>query len=165
MGNFTGYFGVWPLKLDEKYRVTVPAKLRDIMKANDFDSWFMAPGDNGTIFLFDRDGWNNLRHNAGKAGMNDSQALDFRRMFFSLAEEARPDPQGRMPLPQHLREHAGIQRDAVIIGVDDHLEVWQKEAWEAFKSRNTALYEQLAPPLFAIRGTASAATEKGGQDA
>ena len=158
----TGYFGEWFVKLDEKSRLTVPSRIRDIMRVCSFDSWFLAPGDNQSILLFDREGWAHLRQNAGKAGQSETEALAFRRIFFSLAEESRPDPQGRMPLPEHLRNHAGINKEAVVIGVDDHLEVWNREAWDAFKKRNTGLYDQLAPPLFAIKGN-GAATEKGGQ--
>ena len=167
LGNmvaFIGYFGEWILKLDEKFRIVIPSRLRESARAFGFDSWYLAPGDNQTILLFDRDGWNLLRQNAGKAGADDAQALAFRRMFFSLAEDARPDPQGRMPLPQHLREHARLEKEVVLIGVDDHLEIWNKAAWDAFKKRNTALYEELAPPLFAIRANNGAATEKGGQN-
>ncbi len=159
-----GYFGEWTLKLDDKARMTVPSRIRDIMRVFSFDSWFLAPGDNQSILLFDREGWGTLRKNAGRAGQTEEEALAFRRIFFSLSEESRPDPQGRMPLPEHLRKHAGIDKEVVVIGVDDHLEVWNKEAWEAFKKRNTALYEQLAPPLFAIRGNNGATTEKGGQN-
>jgi len=159
----TAYFGEWTVKLDEKSRITVPSRIRDIMRVFSFDSWFMAPGDNQSIFLFDREGWANLRHNAGKAGQSDEESLAFRRIFFSLTEESRPDPQGRMPLPEHVRKHAAIEKEAVVIGVDDHLEVWNREVWNAFKSRNTGLYDQLAPPLLSIRGNNGASTGKGGE--
>lgn len=156
MAGLIGYFGMHDVKLDDKFRMVMPSRIREAARANGTDTWYMAPGDNHSILLFDRDGWIALRQNAGQTGEDHAQALAFRRMFFSLAEDARPDPQGRMPLPQHLREHAGIQKEAVVIGVDDHLEVWDKAAWEAFKKRNTSLYEELAPPLFAHRATASA---------
>ncbi|NUM56086.1 MAG: hypothetical protein HUU46_20795 [Candidatus Hydrogenedentes bacterium] len=158
MAGLTGYYGLWDVKLDEKCRIVMPSRIRETARAMGHDTWYMAPGDNHSILLFDRDGWVALRQNAGRTGDDHAQALAFRRMFFSLAEDARPDPQGRMPLPQHLREHAGIQKDAVVIGVDDHLEVWDKAAWAEFKRRNTSLYEELAPPLFASRGTVGAAT-------
>jgi MraZ protein len=158
MSATTGYFGTFDVKLDEKSRIVVPSRIRETARVLGHDTWYMAPGDNHSILLFDRDGWNALRQNAGKTGGDHAQALAFRRMFFSLSEDARPDPQGRMPLPQHLREHAGINKDAVVIGVDDHLEVWDKATWSAFMKKNSPVYEELAPPLFASCGTVGATT-------
>ncbi|GMU92281.1 MAG: transcriptional regulator MraZ [Candidatus Hydrogenedentota bacterium] len=156
--TFTGYTGEAVTKLDEKGRITIPSKIRDVMRVIGHDTWYLAPGDNNTVLMFHRDGWNDLRERVTASTSDETQLLAFQRMFFGLATDARPDPQGRMPLANHLREHARIDKEAVVVGVNDHLEVWNKEAWDAFKSKNKSLYEQMAPPLFAKRVSAAVAT-------
>jgi MraZ protein len=124
----------------------------------------MARGFNHSIVLFHRDEWNKIRKQAGRHSAMDGKTLAFRRLFFSSVAEARPDPQGRMAVPQHLREYAGIDKEAVLIGVEDHLELWDKDAWRKFQESNDAGYEDMAAPVFATRELETAATAKGGQE-
>ena len=53
-----------------------------------------------------------------------------------------------MPVPQHLRDHAGLEKEAVLIGVEDHLELWSKDAWRAFQDMKEAEYKEMASQLF-----------------
>jgi MraZ protein len=158
------YYGEAVTKLDDKGRVTVPRRIRETMDHEGHLIWYMARGFNHSIFLFHRDEWNKIRKQAGRHSAMDGKTLAFRRMFFSSVAEARPDPQGRMAVPQHLREYAGIDKEAVLIGVEDHLELWDKDAWRTFQESNDAGYEDMAAPVFATRELETAATVKGGLD-
>ncbi len=152
------YFGESVAKLDEKSRITVPRRTRDTMEVEGHAIWYMTRGYDKSIFLFHRDAWNEIRTLASKHPSMDGKSLDFRRYFFSGVTEVRPDPQGRMAVPQHLREYAGIDKEAVLIGVDDHLELWNREAWRAFQDTMGEGFKEMASALFSQREAAGAAT-------
>lgn len=158
------YFGEYQTKLDDKARITVPRRIRESMDVYGHAVWYMTRGFDHCIFLFHRDGWNEIRSQASRYSSMNAEALDFRRLFFGSVAEAKPDSQGRMAVPPHLREHAGLNKDVVLIGVDDHIELWSPEAWRTFREASEAKYREMAAPLFAGDGAEAAATEKGGQD-
>ncbi len=91
----------------------------------------------------------------------DAKALDFRRLFFGGASETQVDGQGRLTIPQYLRAYGGldVDPDAVMIGVNDHLEIWSKSAWEAFQASNLADIKAMATDLFRPTEAAVAAAE------
>jgi len=145
------YFGEAQTHLDNKGRMTLPRRFRDIMHVLGHEMWLMTRGFDNCVFLFHRDAWNSIRDQVSKYSAMNAKAVDFRRLFFGSVAEGRPDRQGRMALPTHLREYAGLTEDAneaVVVGVDDHLELWSLRAWRAFKDRNDAAYKEMAAQLF-----------------
>jgi MraZ protein len=156
------YYGESTSRLDEKGRITVPRKMRDTMDVLGHAIWYMTRGFDQCIFLFHRDEWNRIRAQMSRRPAMNAQALDVRRLFFSGVAEVRPDNQGRMALPEHLREHAGIDREVVVIGVDQHIELWDKETWRAYTHAKMAEYKDMATDLF--MGSETAEMEKGGPD-
>jgi len=157
------YFGEALTKLDDKGRITVPRRVRETMNAHGHAVWYMTRGFDGCIFLFNRDEWNEIRATAGRHGPMNARSLDFRRMFFGSVSEVKPDGQGRMPVASYLREHADLDRDAVLVGVDDHLELWNKDAWQEFLRSREDGYKEMANALFSEGETLEAATEKGAE--
>ena len=157
------YYGEHVTKLDDKGRITVPRRMRETMDVLGHAIWYMTRGFDRCIFLFPRESWAAIRKQVGKFSSMDAKVLDFRRLLFSSVAEAKPDGQGRLMVQPHLREHAGLDREAVVIGVDDHLEIWSKEAWEAFVERNQAEYKEMAGPVFSGMEAEEAETEKGGE--
>jgi MraZ protein len=85
--------------------------------------------------------------------------LDFRRLFLGSVAKVKLDRQGRLAVPAHLREYAGIDREAVLLGVEDHLELWSKEVWRDFQKRQAADYKAMAAELFGMAPKGSAANE------
>ena len=156
------YFGESISRLDDKGRVTVPRRIRETMEANEHLLWYMTRGFDRSIFLFHRDAWKKIREQAGQGSPIDANVLDFRRLFFSSVAEVRPDAQGRIPVPQHLQDHAGIDKEVVLIGVDDHLELWSKENWQAYLERMDAEYKRMAAGVFSRVNGGETDTEKGG---
>ena len=112
----------------------------------------MTRGFDNCVFMFHRDAWNRIRQQADRYSSMNARALDFRRLFFGSVAEGRPDRQGRVAVPSHLREHAGLgeeANEAVVIGVDDHLEIWSLNAWRAFQKSKEAEFKEMATQLFA----------------
>ena len=161
------YFGESQTRLDDKGRITVPRRMRDTMRVLGHDVWYMTQGFDHAVFLFHRDEWNKIRGQVSRYSSMDARALDFRRLLFGSVAEVRVDRQGRVPVAPHLREHAGLDEkgdsEAVLIGVDDHLELWSKNAWRAFKDSQEADFKEMATRLFVgEQGGDAPSEEKGG---
>ncbi len=155
------YFGESISKLDDKGRITVPRRIRETMDVLGHAVWYMTRGYDHSIFLFHRDEWNDLRKQMGRFSPMDTHTLDLRRYFYSGVAEVRPDPQGRIPVPQHLRDHARIDKEAVLIGVGEHLELWNTDAWRAFVDGKDETYRDMAGAVFSAVETGDAETERG----
>ncbi len=156
------YIGTAETVLDAKHRITVPRRVRETMEVLGHALWYMARGFDHSIFLFPRDEWNKIRDQVKQYSSMDTRALDFRRLFFASVTEVRPDRQGRMPVPPHLRAYARLDRDAVLIGVDDHLELWSRDAWRAFQEQQEPEFKAMAAQLFAGDKQLSNSTEESG---
>jgi MraZ protein len=112
--------------LDDKNRVTLPAKFRAAFAAG----VVLTRGMDGCLYAYRRDDWDRLVE--GRLAGLDPLSKEGRRMqrfFFSGAAEAELDRQGRVMIPAALIEHAGLGREVVVAGVRDHLEIWDRGAW------------------------------------
>ena len=111
--------------LDDKHRLTLPAKLR----ADFEDGVVVTRGLDGCLYAYPRPAWAQL---AERIQTLDPLAEDSRRMrrhFFSGAAHGELDKQGRMVIPAGLLEGAGITREVTVAGVFDHLEIWDRAMW------------------------------------
>ena len=153
------YFGESQTSVDDKGRIAVPMHFRAIMEVHDHDVWYMTRGFDGAVFLFHRDKWNELSKPVEGFASLDPEMLDFRRLFIGSVAKAKRDRQGRLAIPTHLREYAGIDREAVLIGVDDHLELWSRAGWRAFQERQAEQYKAMAARLFGKPASRAAETQ------
>jgi MraZ protein len=111
--------------LDDKNRLTLPAKLREQLG----DHVVITRGMDGCLYVYARDAWDAL---AARIGGLDSLSVDTRRMqrhFFVNATAADLDKQGRVVIPSLLLQREGIGRDVTVTGVGDHLEIWDRATW------------------------------------
>ena len=109
-----------------KGRLNFPAKLREEMGER-----FILSRGNGDrcINAYSKEAFALLSEKLKQYPV--SQAKMLRRYLFAGAAEAEPDKQGRIVIPQNLREFAGLEKDVVIIGADDHCEIWDKSEYDA----------------------------------
>jgi len=112
--------------LDDKNRVTLPAKFRQAFA----EGVFVARGIDPCLLVFPPDGWHRLVEGQME-GLNpfSREARQMSRYLFAGAIETELDRQGRVMLPSSLVEHARLGREVVVAGVRDHLELWAPEAW------------------------------------
>lgn len=146
--GFRVYYGEAHTVLDEKGRITVSRKFRETMEVLGHVLWYMTRGYDGSIFIFPKEQWDAIRAQAARHSSMDARAIDFRRMFFGSVAEVRPDRQGRMTVPPHLREHAKVEKEAVLIGCDDHLELWSRDGWRQYQEGMEAAYKEMGSELF-----------------
>jgi MraZ protein len=112
--------------IDDKNRLTLPAKFRRAF----VDGVVVTRGMDGCLYAYPRAEW---ERRAAEIGSLDDLSPDSRvmkRFFFSGAAVDQPDRQGRISVPTALARHAGLKRDVVVAGVYDHVEIWDRGAWE-----------------------------------
>ena len=153
------YYGEAHTSVDERGRLNVPKDFRLQMDANDHDTWFVTRGFDGALFFFEKASWEALLKETKTSATLDPRMLDFRRFLLGGATKVKRDGQGRLMIPGPLREFAGVEREAVLLGVEDHLECWSKKNWLAFQQRQAEDYKAMAAELFGARNSEAVATE------
>jgi len=110
--------------LDIKGRVNFPVKIREGLG----ERFILTRGLDSCLFVYSGEGWSELEDKLQALPMSKSR--DVQRFFFASAVEVEPDKQGRILIPQNLRDYAGLERDIIIIGVSGRAEIWNRERWE-----------------------------------
>lgn len=123
--------GEYQHSIDPKGRVIVPARFREDLG----DGFFVTKGLDGCLFVLSPKEWSKLEARIG--AMPISKARGLQRFFFSGAVEAQPDRQGRILLPQPLRDYAGLTKDVTFIGASNRAEIWDTDRWISFNSTLT----------------------------
>lgn len=123
--------GEYQHNMDLKGRVTVPSKFREDLG----DTFYVCKGLDGCLFVLSRAQWDNLVEKVGSLPLAQGKAIQ--RFFFSGAAEVEPDKQGRILIPQNLREHAGLEKDVTVIGAAVRAEIWDTARWNAYNQNQT----------------------------
>lgn len=137
--------GEFEQRIDEKNRVTIPARLRDHFA----DGVFVTRGLDRCLSVFTRDGWEAfVASQTGRLDPFSREARQLQRYLYGGAVEAEMDRQGRVALPAPLLQHAELDRDIVVAGVRDRLEIWNRSAWrrafDEFEGSVQGVAERLA---------------------
>ena len=123
--------GEYQHNIDTKGRVIVPARFREDLG----EHFYITKGLDGCLFVLSPEEWTRLQ-NKVKA-MPISKARGLQRFFFSGAAEVEPDKQGRILIPQVLRDHAQLTKDVTFIGTSSRAEIWDSKHWNEFNSTLT----------------------------
>jgi MraZ protein len=127
------FLGEYDHALDERGRVTLPRKIRQELEEREV---VLSRGFDTCIFGFDRESWEKEATKQLEAPVTEEKARAIRRYMFAGAEKVEVDKLGRVLLPALLKEYAKIGRDVMVIGAGDHFEIWDKQKWEAYESKN-----------------------------
>ena len=125
------FFGRFEHTIDEKGRLTIPSKHRDSLG----DGLVITRGIDRCLYIFPLEEWEDLSHKIRQLPMTDLDSRAFVRFLFSEASDAIPDRQGRVVIPGHLREYACLGSDVVVAGSFNHLEVWDRDAYQEVNSK------------------------------
>lgn len=123
--------GEYQHNIDVKGRVAVPSKFRDDLG----EQFYITKGLDDCLFVLPLSEWTCLEEKI--RSMPLSKARGLQRFFFSGAAEVQPDKQGRILIPQQLREHANLDKEVTIIGTLSRVEIWNTEKWKDFSSNLT----------------------------
>lgn len=122
--------GEYSHNLDAKGRVSVPAKFREDLG----HTFIVTKGLDNCLFAYSKEEWKTFEEKLKNLPLTNMNARNFIRFFFSGATECEIDKQGRINIPQNLREYASLSKDVYIIGVSTRVEIWDKEKWDNYTS-------------------------------
>ncbi len=137
------FTGEYQHSLDGKGRVIIPSRLREGMG----DCFVITRGLDHCIFVYPSSEWVRLEQKLKKAPMTKRDSRAFNRLIFSGAMEMEADKQGRVLIPQYLREYAEIEKDVVFIGAGERVEIWSEPAWRKYFVEVDGNYEELAEKM------------------
>ena len=120
------FMGEYNHTVDEKGRLIIPVKFRDELGSE----FVVTKGLDGCLFAYDLTEWRVLEEKLRALPLTNKDARAFARFMLGGAASVEIDKQGRILLPQVLRNFAGLEKDVVLIGVASRIEIWNKEKWE-----------------------------------
>lgn len=120
------FMGEYNHTVDAKGRLIVPSKFRE----NLGDEFVVTKGLDGCLFVYDNNEWTAFEEKLKTLPLTNKEARQFVRFFLAGAASLEVDKQGRILLPANLREFAGLDKEAVLIGVASRIEIWSKERYE-----------------------------------
>jgi MraZ protein len=138
--------GTHPRTLDDKNRVGLPKKIRE--QLGDPTTLFVTPGPDQCLWLYTQAGLEQLAEKLDQTPATDAEARVFRRLYFAQTEAVDIDRAGRILIPERLIPFAGIRHEVVLIGVRDHLELWDAERWQQYSSQNAPRFDAVAEGAF-----------------
>jgi MraZ protein len=137
------FIGEYTHNLDLKGRLAVPAKFRAQLK----EGAVVTKGLDDCLFLYPKSEWEEIASKLSKLPFSQGKARALNRMMLAGAMEVEFDAQGRITLPEYLREYAGLDKKSVIAGLYDRLEIWNQEAWDKYKKGTEAGSSEIAEAL------------------
>lgn len=140
------FIGEYRHTLDDKNRISLPAKFRKELGKK----VVVTRGLENCLFLFTHKAWEAISNETSKLGHMQMDSRGFNRFLFSGAMEADVDGNGRILIPDYLKEFAGVKNAVTFAGVHNRIEIWEEKRWENYKKRIETEAEAMAEKLSQI---------------
>ncbi len=137
------FIGEFKHSIDDKGRVAIPAKFREAFKVGAI----VTRGLDRCLFIFEKKEWDALAEKIKSLPISQANSRAFSRLMLGGAMEVNLDVQGRILLPDYLREYGGLKKQTVIAGLYNRLEIWDEESWKKYKDKTEASSEDIAENL------------------
>ncbi len=137
------FLGEYEHTLDAKGRVILPARFRDRLTSG----LVFAPGQDRCIDVYPVATFERRVEELRSLPREDQRARAYLRVFLAGAHQDTPDGQGRVTVPQRLREYADLERDLTVVGSDEKVEVWDRETWESYREGAESQFADLDTPF------------------
>ena len=138
------FMGEFTCKIDEKGRFMLPAKFREILQEDEF---VITRGLDNSIDLFPSNEWVNIENELRKLKRTDSKHRAYHRFVLSAATKLTVDKQGRVNLPNSLVEHAKINKNIIVTGMVDKIEIWSEEVWKEYINKTESSIEEIVEEI------------------
>jgi MraZ protein len=138
--------GTYPRSLDDKKRIALPKRVREELSQP--ETLYVTPGPDQCLWLFTQAGLDALAAKLDQSPATDAEARVFRRLYFAQTEAVDVDRAGRILISERLIQFASLQREVVLIGVRDHLELWESGRWQQYLSQNAPRFDAVAEGAF-----------------
>jgi MraZ protein len=136
--------GSYHRSLDEKLRIAIPKGIRQAYQGDAMGIVYVAPGTDGSLALYPEAAFGRLAGQIAEASPTEADVRAFARLFYAQAQRVQADRQGRIRIPAELAQLAGIQREVVLLGVGDHMELWDEQSWSAYRDEKQVHYDEIA---------------------
>jgi MraZ protein len=147
-GDYQVFLGTHEPRLDDKGRLVLPAKFREPLALG----IVITKGQDRSLILWPMQQFTAYAKKLREASRNDAKVRSYLRVFFSSAFDEQPDKQGRITIPNTLREYAQLDRELVVVGADTTIEIWEPGAWreylEVAEPKFAHTQEEVAPGIF-----------------
>ena len=121
------FMGKYNHTIDPKGRLSIPSKYREVLG----DEFVVSKGMDGCLYVYANDDWKVFEGKLASLPLMSEEARQFARFFLSGAQYVTVDKQGRILMPQDLRDFAGLEKDVVLAGMGGRIEIWSLERWNA----------------------------------
>lgn len=137
------FIGEYKHTLDEKGRLAIPAKFRNILKKGAV----VTKGLDNCLFLYSKEQFDQIAKKFAALPLSQAKARAFARHMLAGAMDVEFDNQGRITLPEYLRTFSGLQKGIIIAGLYNHLEIWNETAWNEYKEESEKNSNAIAEEL------------------
>src|ERR1700736_1992613 len=134
--------GTYPRTRDDKKRLGLPKRVRE--QLGEPETVFVTPGPDQCLWLYCQAGLEQLAEKLDQSPATDAEVRVFRRLYFAQTEAVDVDRTGRILVPDRLLQFAGLKHEVVLIGVRDHLELWDAERWTQYLAQNAPRFDAVA---------------------
>lgn len=134
------FMGEFHHTIDEKGRMIIPAKFREELG----DTFIITRGMDKCLFVYPEEEWKQLEQKLKTLPFTKKDARAFTRFFFSGATECGLDRQGRVNISPTLRSYANLEKECVVIGVSNRVEIWSKSNWEEYFAQSEESFSEIA---------------------
>lgn len=125
------FIGEYKHAIDEKGRLAIPSKFRKSL----VKGAVVTRGLDSSLFLFPKEEWGKLAEKLASLPLGQSNSRAFARLMLAGAMDVELDKQGRVVLPEYLRQYAGLKKTTIVAGLYNRLEIWDEEKWETYKKK------------------------------
>ncbi|MBQ1307106.1 MAG: division/cell wall cluster transcriptional repressor MraZ [Erysipelotrichaceae bacterium] len=137
------FIGEYQHNLDAKGRIVVPGRFREELH----ESFILARGLDGCLSIYSLKQWDKMFEEIDKLPTTKKAARQYIRMLTSTATECTLDNQGRIQIPAFLSKPVNIVKECVVIGANDHIEIWDKATWDSYYLDASNSFEEVAENL------------------
>lgn len=138
------FFGTYTPKLDDKNRLFLPAKFREQLT----EGLVVTRGQERCLTIWSLEDFQKLTERLAQAPVTNKATRDYVRMLFAAASQEVPDKQGRISIPPMLRDYASLQKDVVVIGSMNRIEIWDPQAWATYNEEQEQVFSELSDEVF-----------------
>lgn len=138
--------GTHPRTLDDKKRLALPKRLRE--QLGQVTQLFVTPGPDKSLWVYTPADLERLSQQLDQQSATDADARVFRRLFFAQMEAVDIDKTGRILIPDRLSEFAGLKHELILLGVRDHLEIWDAARWQGYLEEHGPRFDGAAEKAF-----------------
>jgi MraZ protein len=140
--------GSFARSIDEKLRVAIPKRWREQLGCAEGGALYVAPGTDESLSIYTEEAFQRLGERLAQASPTQQSVRAYTRLFYARAQRVDLDGQGRIRIPPDLAPLAHLEKEAVLLGVQDHLELWASDRWTAYLEERQSHYDEIAEAAF-----------------